>query len=154
MVRFEVSSSAAMASAVSGFRVRRSTWMIWNSRSARLMVVLLRRMVSMLTARWQQEVGSLEHDPEKWIPVFGKDHAQSESWSRMTFRREVILLQEFPTDEESPHDDPPWLRRRLRPAGNQSVRDQDRGPAQDGRSCLSQGTGDAAVLTQGTTALY
>src|SRR2546430_15510857 len=40
MVRFEVSSSAAIASAVSGLRVRRSTWMIWNSRSARLMVVL------------------------------------------------------------------------------------------------------------------
>jgi hypothetical protein len=37
MVRFEVSNSAAIASAVSGFRVRRSTWMIWNSRSARLM---------------------------------------------------------------------------------------------------------------------
>src|SRR5712691_6083205 len=40
MVRFEVSSSAAIASAVSGFRVRRSTWMIWNSRSARLIAVL------------------------------------------------------------------------------------------------------------------
>src|SRR5579859_2167755 len=35
MVRLEVSSSAAMASAVTGRRVRRSTWMIWNSRSAR-----------------------------------------------------------------------------------------------------------------------
>ena len=21
--------------------------------------------------------GTLEHDPEKWIPVFGKDHAQT-----------------------------------------------------------------------------
>src|SRR5436305_11376215 len=40
IVRFEVSSPAAIASAVSGFRVRRSTWMIWNSRSARLMAVL------------------------------------------------------------------------------------------------------------------
>jgi hypothetical protein len=23
----------------------------------------------------------LEHDPEKWEPVFGKDHAQTKSWS-------------------------------------------------------------------------
>jgi hypothetical protein len=23
--------------------------------------------------------GALEHDPEKWAPVFGKDHAQRES---------------------------------------------------------------------------
>jgi hypothetical protein len=23
----------------------------------------------------------LEHDPEKWLPVFRKDHAQSKSWS-------------------------------------------------------------------------
>jgi hypothetical protein len=22
-------------------------------------------------------IASLEHDPEKWIPVFGKDHAQA-----------------------------------------------------------------------------
>uniref|UniRef100_Q07H67 Uncharacterized protein n=1 Tax=Rhodopseudomonas palustris (strain BisA53) TaxID=316055 RepID=Q07H67_RHOP5 len=35
----------------------------------------------------------VEHDPEKWIPVFGKDHAQSKSSSRMTFRRNVILLE-------------------------------------------------------------
>src|ERR1700759_3846679 len=44
MVRLEVSSSAAMASAVRGFRVRRSTWMIWNSRSARLMSVSFRAL--------------------------------------------------------------------------------------------------------------
>src|SRR5690348_898878 len=43
MVRLEVSSSAAIASAVSGLRVRLSTWMIWNSRSARLMERLLGR---------------------------------------------------------------------------------------------------------------
>jgi hypothetical protein len=34
----------------------------------------------------------LEHDPEKWMPVLGKDHAQSESWSEMTTRRDVITL--------------------------------------------------------------
>src|SRR3954467_10340595 len=99
-----------MASAVSGFRVRRSTWMIWNSRSARLIGILSGVMASLLTARWQQALASLSH---------------------------------FPTDEESQHDHPLWLRRRLRSAGNQPVRDQDRGSAQDGRSGLSQGTGDA-----------
>src|SRR5665647_1412543 len=59
MVRFEVSNSAAMASAVSGFRVRRSTWMIWNSRSARLMTIsfsLLACRLPMLTACWQQGI--------------------------------------------------------------------------------------------------
>src|SRR5262245_62430138 len=41
----------------------------------------------------------LEHDPgarharQKWIPVFGKDHAPSITWSEMTIRREVISLQ-------------------------------------------------------------
>src|SRR4051794_39449931 len=35
---------------------------------------------------------ALEHDPEKWIPVFGKDHAQRRSWSGMTIRRKVIPL--------------------------------------------------------------
>src|SRR6266568_3704907 len=30
---------------------------------------------------------SLEHDPEKWIPVFGEDHAPTISWSGMTIRR-------------------------------------------------------------------
>src|ERR1051325_7668159 len=24
----------------------------------------------------------LEHDPEKWVPVFGKDHAQTKSYAR------------------------------------------------------------------------
>jgi hypothetical protein len=34
----------------------------------------------------------LEHDPEKWIPVFGKDHAPPIAWSGMTIRRKVIPL--------------------------------------------------------------
>jgi hypothetical protein len=34
----------------------------------------------------------LEHDPEKWIPVFGKDHAPVIRQSGMTIRRKVILL--------------------------------------------------------------
>jgi hypothetical protein len=34
----------------------------------------------------------LEHDPEKWMPVFGKDHAQTVSYSVMTIRRKVITL--------------------------------------------------------------
>jgi hypothetical protein len=35
---------------------------------------------------------TLEHDPEKWIPVFGRDHAQTVSYSVMTIRRKVITL--------------------------------------------------------------
>ncbi len=35
-------------------------------------------------------------DPEKWIRVFGKDHARTESWSGMTIRRKVITLYAMP----------------------------------------------------------
>jgi hypothetical protein len=34
----------------------------------------------------------LEHDPEKWIPVFGKDHAQRKQESGMAIRRNIIPL--------------------------------------------------------------
>jgi len=34
----------------------------------------------------------LKHDPEKWLPVFEKDHAQTKSESGMTPRRGVIAL--------------------------------------------------------------
>jgi len=37
-------------------------------------------------------LGVLEHDPEKWVPVFGKDHAPNNKLKRMTTRREVITL--------------------------------------------------------------
>jgi len=40
-------------------------------------------------SRWS---GWLEHDPEKWKPVFRKDHVQTKRWSAMTNRREVITL--------------------------------------------------------------
>jgi hypothetical protein len=36
--------------------------------------------------------GRLEHDPEKWEPAFGKDHAPTISWRGMTIRRKVIPL--------------------------------------------------------------
>src|SRR5215510_15382804 len=35
---------------------------------------------------------ALEHDPEKWVPVFGKDHAPSITYSEMAIRRKVISL--------------------------------------------------------------
>jgi hypothetical protein len=44
---------------------------------------------------------ALEHDPEKWGPVFPRDkrgtrlrgdHAQTKGWSAMTIRRKVITL--------------------------------------------------------------
>jgi hypothetical protein len=34
----------------------------------------------------------LEHDPEKWVTVFGKDHAPRTRQSEMTMRRKVISL--------------------------------------------------------------
>src|SRR5262245_29416531 len=34
----------------------------------------------------------LKHDPEKWVPVFGKDHAQTRSWSGRTIQGKVIPL--------------------------------------------------------------
>jgi hypothetical protein len=33
-----------------------------------------------------------EHDPEKWMPVLGKDHARPKVWSVMTTQRVVITL--------------------------------------------------------------
>src|ERR1700686_3154449 len=38
---------------------------------------------------------SREHDPEKWVPAFGKDHAPPKGWSGMAARRDVIALQEL-----------------------------------------------------------
>jgi hypothetical protein len=35
---------------------------------------------------------ALEHDPERWVPVFGKDHAPTISQSGMAIRRKVIPL--------------------------------------------------------------
>jgi hypothetical protein len=40
----------------------------------------------------KQPARASEHDPEKWEPVFGKDHAQTESWSGMMIRRKIIPL--------------------------------------------------------------
>jgi hypothetical protein len=33
-----------------------------------------------------------EHDPEKWIPVFRKDHAPSKSYSAQSIQPETIAL--------------------------------------------------------------
>jgi hypothetical protein len=35
---------------------------------------------------------AIEHDPEKWVPVLRKDHAQTKRQSGMTIRRKVIPL--------------------------------------------------------------
>src|ERR1700741_3454847 len=43
-------------------------------------------------AHWPVDRGMLEHDPEKWEPVFGKDHAQAKEKSAMTNRRAVIAV--------------------------------------------------------------
>jgi len=34
-----------------------------------------------------------EHDPEKWVPVFRQDHAQTERKSGMTIRGKAITLE-------------------------------------------------------------
>src|SRR5260370_38070071 len=44
----------------------------------------------------RRKVIPLQHDPEKWVPVFRKDHAQTKRWSGMTIRRKVIPLQHDP----------------------------------------------------------
>jgi hypothetical protein len=33
----------------------------------------------------------LEHDPEKWIPVFGKDHAQTKNQKSSDIRPKITL---------------------------------------------------------------
>ena len=43
-------------------------------------------------ARRKRAPRELEHDPEKWLPVFGKDHAPPKGQSGMTIRRKVISL--------------------------------------------------------------
>jgi hypothetical protein len=35
---------------------------------------------------------ALEHDPEKWKPVFGKDHALTMSQSEMAIQPKIISL--------------------------------------------------------------
>jgi hypothetical protein len=46
-----------------------------------------------LFAGWQNDI---EHDPEKWKPVFGKDHAQTKSMipkSGNRFSEKIMLKQ-------------------------------------------------------------
>jgi hypothetical protein len=44
----------------------------------------------------------IEHDPEKWKPVFGKDHAQTKGWSGMAFLRKAIALAADRQKQERP----------------------------------------------------
>jgi hypothetical protein len=37
-------------------------------------------------------IAELEHDPEKWEPAFGKDHAQTKGWSGMPIQLNLIPL--------------------------------------------------------------
>jgi hypothetical protein len=52
----------------------------------------LRAAIPAKPLHWPVDRGMLEHDPEKWEPVFGKDHAQTKEKSAMTNRREVIAI--------------------------------------------------------------
>src|SRR4029078_729869 len=44
------------------------------------------------SSRANDRGGALEHDPEKWIPVFRKDHAPPKIWSAMTIQLKAIAL--------------------------------------------------------------
>jgi hypothetical protein len=46
--------------------------------------------------------GFLEHDAEKWVPVFGKHHAPTITQSGMTIRRKVIPLWRGPAAMDRP----------------------------------------------------
>src|SRR5437773_6241885 len=41
-----------------------------------------------------------EHDPEKWVPVFGKDHAQTTNRSGMAIRTKVTALETLITERD------------------------------------------------------
>src|SRR4030081_3103629 len=41
-----------------------------------------------------RRIGLLEHDPEKWIAVFGKDHAPTISWSSFRIKWVAVLRRE------------------------------------------------------------
>jgi hypothetical protein len=62
---------------------------------------------------------AIEHDPEKWVPVLRKDHAQTKRQSGMTIRRKVIPLRRKQTLDGSAQDavmidrDEIWSRRCL-----------------------------------------
>jgi hypothetical protein len=49
-------------------------------------------MLGLFGAFAPAQVTWLEHDPEKWIPVFGKDHAQTTSQSEMAIQPNPISL--------------------------------------------------------------
>src|SRR5262245_65047505 len=51
-----------------------------------------RRSGTLIAALPPMDPDILAHDPEKWIPVFGKDHAPRISWSEMMIRRKIISL--------------------------------------------------------------
>jgi hypothetical protein len=46
----------------------------------------------LLLRRGADNVAALNHDPEKWTPVFRKDHAQTINQSAMAIRPENIAL--------------------------------------------------------------
>jgi hypothetical protein len=54
--------------------------------------VLREMQVSIAVTFVERCLARLEHDPEKWVPVFGKDHAPTKQQSGMMVRRKIILL--------------------------------------------------------------
>jgi hypothetical protein len=47
----------------------------------------LRRKATTIRSR-----SPLEHDREKWTPVFAKDHAQTKSWTAIVIQSQAIAV--------------------------------------------------------------
>jgi hypothetical protein len=56
----------------------------------------------------------LGHDPEKWEPVFGKDHAPTKRWIMMAIQPEAIRIQGMPLGSGAGSQEPGC---RIRPNG-------------------------------------
>jgi hypothetical protein len=41
---------------------------------------------------WRLAPEMIEHDPEKREPIFGKDHAQTRSWTMMAIQPDRIMV--------------------------------------------------------------
>jgi hypothetical protein len=65
---------------------------------------------------------SIEHDPEKWVPVFGKDHAPWISQSGMAIRRKAIPLCRTVLRRGVPRNDVPLSLRAERSKAIQDAR--------------------------------
>src|ERR1700751_5443417 len=62
-----------------------------------------------LSARSRDRADVLEHDPEKWIPVFGRDHAQNEDPTRDPEKWIPVFGRDHAQNEDATHDPEKWI---------------------------------------------